>query len=259
MSRDDKQDLLDCTKVIPPSTVAIIMDGNGRWAQACGLPRVEGHRHGAKVVRDITEYCREVGVCNLYLYAFSQQNWDRPAQEVQALMKLLEEYLWQEIPTMRENGIRLGVLGDQSLLPSNTLRALNQAMEATEHCRDMNLVLAISYGARDELIRAAKKLAAQGTNPEHWTPSLLSSCLDTAPYGDPDLILRTGGELRLSNFLLWQASYAELFFTDTHWPAFRRPELAAIFNEYQSRQRRYGQTPAQTAQPSQRRMGRREK
>ncbi|MBR57898.1 MAG: di-trans,poly-cis-decaprenylcistransferase [Myxococcales bacterium] len=259
MTVHDKQDLLDCTKVIPPANVAIIMDGNGRWAQACGLPRVEGHRHGAKVVRDITEYCREVGVRNLYLYAFSQQNWDRPADEVQALMTLLEEYLWQEIPTMRENGIKLGVMGDKTLLPSNTLRALNQAMEATKHCREMNLVLAISYGARDELIRAAKKLAAEGTNPEHWTPAMLSGYLDTAPYGDPDLILRTGGELRLSNFLLWQASYAELFFTDTPWPSFRRTELESIFNDYQTRQRRYGQTPAQTAQLTERRVGRRKK
>jgi undecaprenyl diphosphate synthase len=231
--------------VPPPPILAIIMDGNGRWAQARGLPREEGHREGAKVVRNITEYCREAGVKTLYLYAFSEQNWCRPPEEIAALMGLLEEFLIEEIPTMLENGIRLGVIGDPARLPEETRAALARALEATRSCTEMNLVLSLSYGGREELVRAAVRLAKTGLAPEQWRESSLANQLDTAPYGDPDLLIRTGGEMRLSNFLLWQCSYCELHFSQTPWPAFEREELRDIFALYVQRQRRFGQTPGQ--------------
>ena len=229
----------------PPRHVAIVMDGNGRWAVARGEPRLAGHREGARVVREITEHCRELGVRTLTLYAFSAQNWARPPAEVEGLMLLLEEYLKDEIPTMRRNGIRLGVIGEVGRLPDSTHRALEEAIQQTAAGSDMDLVLALSYGSREEIVRAAARLASSELPPETWTPEHLEAHLDTAPFGSPDLVIRCGGELRLSNFLLWQASYSELYFSDTPWPAFGREELARIFDVYRARQRRFGRTPEQ--------------
>ena len=236
----------------PPECVAIIMDGNGRWASRRGQPRVEGHRRGADIVRDITEYCREEGVRTLYLYAFSEQNWDRPAAEVSALMDLLEEYLYKEIPTMVENGIKLSTVGDIERLPSKVRVAGSEAKVTTAHCREMDLILALSYGGREEIVRAFERYSSKGKDPAKMTIDDLGKNLDTAPYGDPDILLRTGGEKRLSNFLLWQSSYTELFFTDTLWPDFTREELGAVFQNFHARQRRFGRTPDQLAemQPS---------
>jgi len=235
----------------PPECVAIIMDGNGRWASRRGQARVEGHRRGADIVRDITEYCREEGVQTLYLYAFSEQNWDRPATEVTALMDLLEEYLYKEIPTMVENGIRLSTIGDIERLPPKVRTAVSEARVTTAHCRDMELILALSYGGREEMVRAVERYTAAGNDPKSMTAEDISTNLDTAAFGDPDLLLRTGGEKRLSNFLLWQSSYTELFFTDTLWPDFTREELDAVFQGFHARQRRFGLTPDQLADPQQ--------
>ncbi len=228
-----------------PARVAIIMDGNGRWASGRDEPRIVGHREGARVVRDITEFCREAGVKVLTLYAFSEQNWARPADEVAGLMSLLEDYLDEELPTMRRNGIRLETIGDTARLPAPVRAALHYTMQETAHCRDMVLVLALSYGGREEIVRAAARLARSGRPPETWTEADLEAHLDTAEHGQPDLLVRTGGESRLSNFLLWQASYAELVFTDTPWPDFGRRELAEVFADYATRQRRFGKTPEQ--------------
>lgn len=230
-----------------PDHIAIIMDGNGRWARRRGLPRVEGHRQGAQTVRDITEYCREMGVRVLTLYAFSEQNWDRPPDEVAALMALLEEYLEGETPTMRRNGIRLGVIGDVERLPAPTRHAIEAAMEATRAGEHMSLVLAVSYGGREEIVRAAARLAGTGTPPAQWTEQDLAGHLDTRAYSDPDILVRTGGERRLSNFLLWQLSYAELFFSATMWPEFGRAELADVIARFRQRQRRFGRTAEQLA------------
>ena len=235
----------------PPERVAIIMDGNGRWASSRGLPRVEGHRRGADIVRDITEFCRESGIQTLYLYTFSEQNWDRPLAEVTALMELLEEYLYKEIPTMVENGIRLNTIGDVERLPAKVRAAVTEAREATAHCRDMDLVLALSYGGREELVRSVARYVADGGDPSEIASEDITNNLDTAPFGDPDVLLRTGGEKRLSNFLLWQSSYTELFFTDTLWPAFTRKELSAVFQSFHARQRRFGRTPDQLIEAQQ--------
>lgn len=235
----------------PPECVAIIMDGNGRWASRRGQARVEGHRRGADIVRDITEYCREEGVLTLYLYAFSEQNWDRPPAEVNALMELLEEYLFKEIPTMVENGIRLSTIGDVDRLPPKVRFAVSEARKATAHCREMELILALSYSGQEELVRAVERFCSGGGDPRDIRAEDISENLDTAAFGDPDLLLRTGGEKRLSNFLLWQCSYTELFFTDTLWPDFTREELSTVFQGFHARQRRFGQTPDQLADTQQ--------
>jgi len=228
-----------------PERVAIIMDGNGRWAVQRSLPRAMGHQQGAQTVRAITEYCREKGVKVLTLYAFSQQNWSRPFQEVEALMGLLRSYLKEEVPNMVKNGIRLGSIGDLELLPEQVRDELARTMAATHSCDEMDLVLGLSYGGREEIVRAATRLAESGIAPHEWSTENFAAHLDTAPYGDPDLLIRTGGEQRISNFLLWQSSYTELFFSPKYWPDFGAEELEEIFEQYSNRQRRFGSTPEQ--------------
>ena len=228
-----------------PERVAIIMDGNGRWAVQRGLPRAMGHQQGAQTVREITEYCRENGVKVLTLYAFSQQNWSRPFQEIEALMGLLRSYLKEEVPNMVKNGIRLGTIGELELLPAEVRDELARTMAATRSCDDMDLVLGLSYGGREEIVRAAARLAESGLAPEEWSTENFATHLDTAPYGDPDLLIRTGGEQRISNFLLWQSSYTELFFSPKYWPEFGAEDLEEIFKQYGKRQRRFGSTPEQ--------------
>ena len=225
------------------------MDGNGRWAESHGFARSEGHHAGAKTVRAITEFCREQGVKVLTLYAFSQQNWARPENEIDALMALLEDYLKQEIPRMVKNGIRLGSIGSIEHLPNKVREELLRTMEATQGSQDMDLVLGLSYGGREEIVRAATRLAKSGIPTEDWSPDTFAKHLDTAPYGDPDILLRTGGEQRISNFLLWQSSYTELFFTPTFWPDFQPEDLASIFDQFGKRQRRFGCTPNQVETP----------
>lgn len=232
-----------------PQHVAVIMDGNGRWAQDQGLVRLEGHRRGAKVVRDITTYARELGVPYLTLYSFSKQNWRRPPLEVAGLMALLENYCRDERATLMENRIRLTTIGDIKRLPSSTRNALATLCEETRHNTSMTLCLAIDYGGREEIVSAVRRLANDWQAGEISADSIdeaaIEARLDTAQMPDPDLLIRTSGECRVSNFLLWQLAYAELHFTKVRWPDFTRAHFFAALQDYQSRQRRFGHTEAQ--------------
>jgi undecaprenyl diphosphate synthase len=240
-----------------PKHVAIIMDGNGRWAQAHGEERIYGHRTGAKVVRDITTHAAEQGVRYLTLYAFSHENWHRPEDEVEGLMKLLWEYLKTEKATLLKNKIELCMIGNAHKLPLTVRTLLNSAQKATRGLSRMRLTLALSYGGQDELIRAVKQIAQKvkaGTvQPDDITPALLEDHLDTRDMPPPDLVIRTSGEQRLSNFLPWQSAYSELYFTDTTWPAFTTQDFDTALETYASRERRYGAlspAPASAAQGS---------
>jgi undecaprenyl diphosphate synthase len=228
-----------------PRHVAVIMDGNGRWAQARGQDRCDGHKAGAESVRTVTRTARELGIETLTLYAFSAQNWARPAREVAALMQLLADYATHELPELRRTGVRLVVAGDLARLPLPARLALDAAMRATADLRGMTLCLCLSYGGREELVAAAKKLAERVQSgrlqPHAIDEATLERELWTAQLASaPDLVIRTSGENRLSNFLLWQSAYAELYFTDVAWPAFREPEFAAALLDYAHRQRRFG-------------------
>ncbi len=227
-----------------PRHIAIIMDGNGRWAKERGLPRTEGHRKGAESVRAMTEGCRELGVEFLTLYAFSSENWKRPKREVDALMKLLELYLKQEVKVMMKNNIRLQAIGRLHDLPESCQRALHQAIEATANNTSLTLILALSYGGREEIIDGVKSLI-ESVEKGHLDKAMIdnevfSKHLYTRYYPDPDLLIRTSGELRLSNFLLWQLSYTEFYVTDLLWPDFGKNQLRDAIREYGRRQRRFG-------------------
>jgi undecaprenyl diphosphate synthase len=227
-----------------PRHVAVIMDGNGRWARQRDLPRIEGHRAGVRAVRETVRSCRELGIRHLTLYAFSVENWKRPRLEVTALMQLLTHYLKAEIDEMRENGIRLGVIGDWSRLSKGVRKALRAAMESTSEGSDMDLFLALSYGGRDEIIRAVRKIAGAVAGgelePDDIDEESFPRYLDTPEIPDPDLLIRTSGELRVSNFLLWQIAYTELHVTPVLWPDFGRPQLLEALEEYARRERRFG-------------------
>jgi undecaprenyl diphosphate synthase len=228
-----------------PRHVAVIMDGNGRWAEARGLPRVEGHRAGALAVRVVTEEARRVGIPALTLYAFSMQNWQRPREEVDALMILLGEYLESEVGTMRRNGIRFNVAGDVDMLPASLQARIAEVMRATAGGEQLTLTLALSYGGREELVHAAREAAAR--KGADLTAEDLEAALWTAGLPELDLLVRTGGEHRVSNFLLWQCAYAEILFTETHWPDFGERALLAAIEDFQGRERRFGLTSAQLA------------
>ncbi len=232
-----------------PQHVAIIMDGNGRWASQRGLGRNAGHRRGKDAVRAVVETSRQLGIKYLSLYAFSTENWFRPREEVSALMGLLRRYLASELKKLMKHQIRLVPIGSVRRLPPVVRQLLRQTVHATRNNTGMTVVLALSYGAREEIARAARAIARQakeGTiTPESVTPELLSSHLETAGIPDPDFLIRTGGEMRVSNFLLWQLAYTEIFFTPTLWPDFRERELLHALGVYQERQRRFGRTPAQ--------------
>jgi undecaprenyl diphosphate synthase len=232
-----------------PIHIAIIMDGNGRWAQKNNMGRIAGHRAGAESVRVIVEACREIGIPFLTLYAFSVENWMRPSREVQALMSLLIQYLKGETKTMIKNDIRLNTIGQTEKLPAKVREFLIKTMEATRGCSGMVLNLALSYGSRDEIVRAARnliQLALDGQiKIEDISKELFSRHLHTAGMPDPDLLIRTSGEYRLSNFLLWQSAYSELYFTDVLWPDFRRENLIEAILDYQNRERRFGLTSEQ--------------
>ncbi len=220
-----------------PDHVAIIMDGNGRWAQARGLPRVEGHRRGVDTVRMVTETAAELNLPVLTLYCLSSENWKRPATEIEFLMALLQQYLVAERQLIVDQNIRLHLIGRTDRLSAEVLEEVQKTRAASAANTGTRLVLAIDYGGRDEIVRAANRLATGQTAIDEQS---LSGSLDTAGLPDVDLMIRTGGDQRISNFLLWQASYAELWFTDRAWPEFSRADFDQALAEYASRQRRFG-------------------
>ncbi len=228
-----------------PRHVAIILDGNGRWAKARGLGRSEGHRAGAMAVREIVTYCREIGLRHLTLYTFSSENWSRPKTEVSALFSLLLEFLKAEVPRMLQQGISLKVFGDVEGLPLAVRTALKLAVKTTARGGEMDLNLALNYGSRAEIVRAVRQIVADGVPADQITEETVASHLYTAGQPDPDLVIRTSGEQRLSNYLLYQIAYAELYFTPVAWPDFTPAEMAKALEAYQSRSRRFGKTQEQ--------------
>ncbi len=232
-----------------PRHIAVIMDGNGRWAKQHGKPRIFGHRNGVTAVRETTEAAAELGVSYLTLYAFSTENWKRPHTEVNALMGLLVDTLRKEIETLMKNDIRLWAIGDLSKLPSSTHRALLEGIEMTSQNKRMTLVLALNYSAKWEILEATRKLATQAAagelKPEDIDEVAFTNALSTRGIPDPELLIRTSGETRLSNFLLWQIAYAELYFTQTFWPDFRKEHLYEAIINYQHRERRFGKISEQ--------------
>jgi len=232
-----------------PKHIAIIMDGNGRWAKQKGLLRAFGHENGTKSVREAVETSAELGINNLTLYAFSTENWNRPKLEVDTLMKLLVSSLKKEIKTLQNNNIKLLAIGNLSLLPKKVYRELNEVIEKTKHNNRMSLTLALSYGSREELINAIKDISNKVKNniisPENIDESIINEHLYTRNLPDVDLLIRTSGEQRISNFLLWQIAYAELYFTNVLWPDFTKEKLYEAIIEYQKRERRFGKTSEQ--------------
>lgn len=238
---------IDISKL--PKHIAIIMDGNGRWAKQRGEHRVVGHQHGVTSVREAVEAAAEIGVQYLTLYAFSTENWNRPKEEVMALMQLLVSTINNEVKTLNENDIRLQAIGDLTSLPPDCLAELKEAMKATASNKRMNLVLALSYSSRWEIINAVKQIAVdiekKKISATDISEEVFESHLCTAGFPEPELMIRTSGEHRISNFLLWQLSYAELYFTDKLWPDFRKEDLYEAIVDYQSRERRFGKTSEQ--------------
>lgn len=232
-----------------PRHVGIIMDGNGRWAQSRGKPRLEGHRAGAESVRDITRYAREIGIEALTLYAFSSQNWARPIDEVKGLMDLLREFLIDERAEILDNHIRLEAIGDVEKLPAHVTEPLHELRNASAANTKMTLTLALSYGGRESIARAVRALAtdvaAGKLAPADVDVDRFESFLPTHRLPPVDLLIRTSGEQRISNFLLWEIAYAELMFVDVQWPEFRRPHLQQCLDQYAARERRFGLTSAQ--------------
>lgn len=225
------------------------MDGNGRWARRRLMPRLEGHRQGAKSVRRAVEFCRRNGIAFLTLYAFSTENWQRPEGEVSGLMKLLSQFLDSELEELHANGIRLSVIGQLHRLPSALVARIETAIEKTSMNQAMTLNIALSYGGRQEILSAVQRIARAVKSGElddqSVTEEMFSEHLDTAGMPDPELLIRTGGETRISNFLLWQSAYAELYFTPLLWPDFDDAEFLKAIEEYKSRQRRFGKTSEQ--------------
>jgi len=228
-----------------PRHIAIIMDGNGRWARRRGMPRIAGHKKGVETVRRVTEQCRKLGIQALTLYAFSDENWGRPRKEVGFLMNMLESFLRAEIETMKTNGIRFRTIGRIEKLPASVQKWIETAVSETGGNTGMVLNLALSYGGRGEIIEAIKKMHSLNGSLGAVTEESFSACLDTAGLPDPDLIIRTSGEQRISNFLLWQSAYAEFHFTETLWPDFGEKDLLLAILDYQGRQRRFGLTEEQ--------------
>jgi len=228
-----------------PRHVAIIMDGNGRWAKKRGLPRVDGHRAGTEAVRGVITRCRELGIGHLTLYTFSKENWGRPAAEVKFLFDLLVRFLTQELPLLLRQDIRLSLLGEPGDVPLAARKVLAHVIDKTARCSAMRLNLALNYSGRDEILRACRRLIAQDVPPEDVTEERLSAELYTAGQPDPDLIIRTSGEMRLSGYLLWQSTYSELYFTDILWPDFTAAHLDIALAEFQHRTRRFGLTDDQ--------------
>ncbi|WP_373514073.1 isoprenyl transferase [Persicitalea sp.] len=233
-----------------PKHIAVIMDGNGRWAKNQGAARIFGHRSAIKAVREVTEGCAELGVGYLTLYAFSTENWGRPKLEVQALMELLVQTIGDELPTLQENNVRLDSIGDLNSLPSRCRRQLAEAIDKTRQNDGLNLILALGYSGKWDIVQATQQLAREiksgALQPEDISEGLLNERLATQGRPDVDLMLRTGGDHRISNFLLWQLAYAELYIYDeVYWPDFRKPHLYEGILSYQKRERRFGKTSEQ--------------
>ena len=233
---------LDMTRL--PRHVAVIMDGNGRWAQRRGLSRVEGHKRGKDSVRTVVEATRKLGIPYLSLFAFSTENWDRPHREVNALMSLLRRYLRTEIDRLMHNDVRVVAIGDVDRLPASVRSELDGAIERTQNNRTLTVGLCVSYGGREDILQAVRaigrEIAAGRMSPDDVDEAAVSAALGTGAIPDPDLLIRTSGEMRISNFYLWQLAYTEIFVTETLWPDFREAEYVAALAEYQRRERRYG-------------------
>jgi undecaprenyl diphosphate synthase len=229
-----------------PNHIAIIMDGNGRWAKEKGEDRLFGHLHGVESVRDVVEGCAELGVKYLTLYAFSTENWDRPAYEVSGLMELLIDTIRKEVPTLNKNNIRLHMIGDNSMLPENARRELKEALDETSANTGLNLIMALSYSSRWEILNAVQQIAEtvkEGKlEPKDISQKTIQEYLATSAFPDPELMIRTSGEYRISNFLLYQLAYSELYFTNTLWPDFRKENLYGAIIDFQNRERRFGKT-----------------
>ncbi len=232
-----------------PKHIAIIMDGNGRWAKQKGKARIYGHQAGVEAVRKVVETCTELGVQYLTLYAFSTENWKRPEEEVNALMELLVRTIRRETPELNKNNVRIGMIGDGHSLPKACIDELEESKRITEGNTGLNLILALSYSGRWEITSAmqqiARKVAAGELSAEAISEEIISQYLNTAQIPDPELLIRTSGEYRLSNFLLWQSAYTEYYFTETLWPDFDREALVKAIYDYQNRERRFGQTTEQ--------------
>lgn len=244
---DALKEMIDPGRV--PNHIAIIMDGNGRWAKEKGHDRLYGHFHGVESVRNILEGCAELNIRYLTLYAFSTENWDRPKDEVDGLMELLVDTIRKEVATLNKNNIKLHVIGDMNTLPAEARRELEEALIETSHNDKFNLILALSYSSRWELVNAVKNIAidvkAGKLLPQNITQDTLQSYLSTSEFPDPELMIRTSGEYRISNFLLYQLAYAELYFTTTRWPDFRKEHLFEAILDFQRRRRRFGKTDEQ--------------
>lgn len=246
----DYKSQIDTTKL--PLHVAVIMDGNGRWAKQQGEQRIFGHHNGVSSVRETAEAAAELGIKYLTLYAFSTENWNRPKDEVDALMELLVHTIGNETPTLIKNGIKLDCIGNIDSLPKSCIRELNEAKQKTAHCTRMTMVLALSYSSKWEIVNAVKSIAEEAKNGtieiDAIDEKLIASKLCTASMPDPELMIRTSGEHRISNFLLWQLSYAEFYFTEKLWPDFRREDFYEAIYKYQNRERRFGKTSEQLTQ-----------
>lgn len=232
-----------------PRHIAIIMDGNGRWAKERGLPRIAGHREGINSVREITKICGEIGVKYLTLYTFSTENWSRPKTEVKALMTLLLSTIKKEIKELHKNDVKFSTIGDISILPKGTVKGIKEGEKLTFNNSGLNLILALNYGSRQEIISAVNNIVYDvkkgSLDSNSIDEKIFSSYLDTNNCPDPDLLIRTSGELRISNFLLWQSAYTEMYLTNTYWPSFRENELFTAIFDFQNRERRFGKTSEQ--------------
>jgi undecaprenyl diphosphate synthase len=240
--KDIKDSIIDKNNI--PKHIAIIMDGNGRWAKAHSLPRIAGHKEGIVSVRAITKICGDIGVKHLSLYTFSFENWRRPKNEVKALMRLLLLTIRREIKDLNKNNVRLTTIGNMGDLPDDARKGMEEGLKITEKNSGLNLILALSYGGRQEILKMVQSIARKALNgeiePEKISEDNIVNELDTAKIPDPELLIRTGGELRISNFLLWQIAYSEIYVTDIYWPEFREKELLDAVAEFQARERRFG-------------------
>jgi undecaprenyl diphosphate synthase len=232
-----------------PKHIGIIMDGNGRWAAARGLPREEGHRRGTERSKEVIEVATELGLKALTLYAFSTENWQRPSSEVSTVMKLLEWYLKKEIEKLMKNDVVFRTIGDFSRLSDHIQTIIKETEEKTASNKGMILTIALSYSGRNEILRAVRRVISSGIHADDLTEKVFESYLDTSGVPAPDLIIRTSGEMRISNFLLWQAAYSEFYFTDTLWPDFSKDEFLLAIQDYQRRDRRFGAIPVSPDAP----------
>jgi undecaprenyl diphosphate synthase len=242
LSEDDLLSLVDVSRL--PTHVAVIMDGNGRWAEMRGLARIAGHREGIQSVREVVETSMELGIKALTIYAFSLENWQRPQEEIGELMTLLKQYLAKELPTLMKHGIRFRTIGRIGLLPQDVVRQISETEKATHGNDKMQLAIALSYGGRSEIVDAIKEVVKDcregRLRPELLDEACFAGYLATSGMDDPDLMIRTSGETRISNFLLWQMAYTELYFTKTLWPDFRKRDFLQALLDYQNRERRFG-------------------